>query len=179
MCGCAVQPVVPRIDTNLAAERNAHVLKELHELGRNGDWLVARGYHVTDDMVSTLTNMPFSHAAVLDADGNQVIEADSSGVHTTPLAEFINKSQRIMLVRSVWANGDAANNAVVKARTLLGRPYDFLGLLGANIPNEYYCSELAIEIYRPAIRPEDRIPRPVAPGQLHYWGRILFDTGAL
>jgi hypothetical protein len=179
LCGCAVQPVVPRIDANFAEERNSEILKDLRGLGRNADWLVARGYHVTDDMVSTFTNMPFSHAAVLDYEANQVIEADSSGVHTTPLAEFIAKSQRIMLVRSVWSNGDTAGNAIVKARSLVGRPYDFFGLVGVNIPNEYYCSELAIDIYRSSIRSEDHIPRPVAPGQLHYWGRILFDSGAL
>ncbi len=179
LSGCAVQSVVPRIDANIAEERNARVVKELQALGHNGDWLVARGYHATDNIVSTLTNMPFSHAAVLDLDANQVIEAESSGVHTTPLAAFVAKSQRIMLVRSVWAHGDSADGAVKKARSLLGRPYDFLGLVGVNIPNEYYCSELAVEIYRSSIRSTDIIPRPVAPGQLHYWGTILFDSGAL
>jgi hypothetical protein len=36
-----------------------------------------------------------------------------------------------------------------------------------------------IEVYRPYIRGDDLIPRPVEPGQLHHWGRILYDTGAL
>jgi uncharacterized protein YycO len=178
LSGCAVHPVVPRIEAGSAEERNAQILTELRKLGRNGDWFVSRGYHVTDDMVSTLTNMPFSHAAVLDLDADQVIEAESVGVHITPLADFISKSQRIMLVRPLWANEDSAAVAIAKARSLVGRNYDFTGLVGLSIPDQYYCSELAVEIYRPFIRSEDILPRPVAPGQLHYWGRILFDSGA-
>jgi hypothetical protein len=46
-------------------------------------------------------------------------------------------------------------------------------------PDRYYCSGLAIEIYRPYIRENDLVPRPVEPGRLHYWGRILYDSGAL
>jgi uncharacterized protein YycO len=178
LAGCAVHPVVHRSDTDDAAERDAQNLTALRELGRNGDWLVARGYHATDNMVASLTNMPFSHAAVLDRDSDQVIEAESIGVHTTPLAQFVAKSQRVMLVRPVWADASNAMAATVKARSLVGRPYDFLGLVGVSVPDEYYCSELAIEIYRPFVRREDIIPRPVAPGQLHYWGRIVFDSGA-
>jgi uncharacterized protein YycO len=178
LIGCAAQPIASRSDVDAALERDAQNLTALREFGRNGDWLVARGYHVTDNMVASLTNMPFSHAAVLDRDSDQVIEAESVGVHTTPLAQFVAKSQRVMLVRPVWADASNAMAATVKARSLVGRPYDFLGLVGVSVPDEYYCSELAIEIYRPFVRREDIIPRPVAPGQLHYWGRIVFDSGA-
>jgi hypothetical protein len=78
----------------------------------------------------------------------------------------------------MWARDEAGQAAVVKARSVLQRPYDFLGLVGLSIPDTYYCSELAVEVYRPYIRASDVIPKPVAPGQLHYWGRILFDSGA-
>jgi uncharacterized protein YycO len=178
LAGCAVQPVAHRSDADAAAEHDARILAALRELGRNGDWLVARGYHVTDNMVATLTNMPFSHAAVLDRDSDEVIEAESVGVHSAPLAQYVAKSQRVMLVRPVWADERSAMIATAKARSLVGRRYDFLGLVGMSVPDEYYCSELAVEIYRPFVRSEDIIPRPVAPGQLHYWGRILFDSGA-
>ena len=180
LSGCAVHPQVHRNDADSVVGRDTQILTTLRELGHNGDWLVARGFHVTDDMVATLTNMPFSHAAVLDRDSDQVIEAESVGVHVTPLAAFVSKSQRVMLVRPIWAQAEvaAAAIAIAKARSLVGRPYDFLGLVGLSIPNQYYCSELAVEIYRPFIRPDDVVPRPVAPGQLHYWGRILFDSGA-
>jgi hypothetical protein len=79
----------------------------------------------------------------------------------------------------MWASETSAGVAVAKARSLVGRQYDFLGLIGLNIPDTYYCSELALEVYRPFIRAHDVIPRPIEPGQLHYYGRILFDSGPL
>src|SRR5205814_5000112 len=131
----AVHPIAQR-NASDAGERDAQVLSVLREQGRNGDWLVARGYHATDNMVATLTNMPFSHAAVLDRDADAAIEAESVGVHATPLSEFVAKSQRLMLVRPVWAGDDAAAAAAAKARALIGRPCDFLGL-GLSVPDEY------------------------------------------
>jgi len=178
LAGCAVRAIERQVPGDTDAERHAQVLADVRQLGRNGDWLVIRGYHVTDNMVSSLTNMPFSHAAVLDRDAEQVIEAESAGVHTTPLTAFVAKSQRLMLVRPVWAESNTGTSALAKARMLVGRPYDFLGLVGLSIPEQYYCSELAVEVYRSFVRPQDIIPRPVAPGQLHYWGRVVFDTGA-
>lgn len=164
---------------DVKAGRDAATVSHLRSLGRTGDWLVIRGYHVTDNLVSSLTNKPFSHAAVLDLDRDQVIEAESIGVHTTPLAEFVAKSHRLLLVRPVWADVRTSVAAAATARQLVGRQYDFLGLIGVNIPERYYCSELTLEVYRPYIRREDIVPRPVEPGQLFYWGTILYDSGPL
>jgi len=159
--------------------RQAAALEAVRSLGRNGDWLVIRGYHVTDNLVATITNSPFSHAAVLDSEHDSVIEAESPGVHVTPLADFVAKSHRLLLIRPVWSTQARSEAAVATARKVVGRPYDFLGLVGMDIPDRYYCSGLAIEIYRPYIRENDLVPRPVEPGHLHYWGRILYDSGAL
>ena len=153
------------------------MLDEVRRLGRNGDWLVIRGYHATDHLVSVATNTPWSHAAVLDMDRDQVIEAEGMGVHTTPLREFVAKSHRLMLVRANWATDKASIEAVHNARTWVGKRYDFLGLAGLDIPDRYYCSELAVAAYRAYIPSATYIPRPVAPAQLHYWGRILYDSG--
>ena len=158
--------------------RDAETLEAVRRLGRAGDWLVIRGYHLTDDLVASITNKPFSHAAVLDPEHDRVIEAESQGVHFTPLAQFVAKSHRLLLVRPVWSDAASSQAAVEKARAVVGRPYDFLGLIGVGIPDRYYCSGLAVEIYRARIRPTDQVPRPVEPGQLHYWGRILHDSGA-
>ena len=178
LAGCAVHSIERFSVSDTEAERQARVVAAVRELGRDGDWLVIRGYHASDNLVSSLTNMPFSHAAVLDADRDEVIEAESPRVHTESLQAFVAKSQRLMLVRPVWSAGHTGTIALAKARTLVNHPYDFLGVVGFDIPDQYYCSELAIEIYRPFVRREDIVPRPVAPGQLHYWGRVLFDSGA-
>jgi hypothetical protein len=177
--GCATQVVVAPPDSATREEREARALEAVRELGHDGDWLVIRGYHASDNLVAGLTNKPFSHAAVVDLSHDRVIEAESAGVHYTPLAEFVAKSHRLMLVRPVWSDTPHAAAAIAKARSVVGRPYDFLGLVGVDMPDRYYCSGLAIEIYRPYIRADDLVPRPVEPGQLHYWGRILYDSGAL
>jgi Permuted papain-like amidase enzyme, YaeF/YiiX, C92 family len=161
--------------------RDAAALQAVRDLGRDGDWLVIRGYHLRDDLVASLTNKPFSHAAVLDKANDRVIEAEpeAAGVHFTPLAEFVARSHRLLLIRPVWSDGASAEAALKKAREVVGKPYDFLGLIGVGVPDRYYCSSLAIEVYRPYIRPDDQVPRPVEPGQLMYWGRVLYDSGAL
>jgi len=167
-----------RPGADVRTPRDAETLARVRELGRDGDWLVIRGYHVSDNLVAAFTNKPFSHAAVLDLERDQVIEAESPGVHVTPLAEFVAKSHRLLLVRPIWSNASNARVALQMARDVVGKRYDFLGLVGMDVPDAYYCSELAIAIYRPLIRPSDKVPRPVEPGQLHFWGRILYDTGA-
>ena len=176
-CGCAAthfKEPAPH-DTS----RDSATLDEIRRLGLDADWLVVRGYHLSDDLVTKLTNKPFSHAAVLDLANDRVVEAESIGVHFTPLAEFVAKSHRVLLVRPVWSTDTTRAIAIAKARAVVGRPYDFLGLIGLDVPDRFYCSGLAVEIYRPFIREADLVPHPVEPGQLHYWGRILYDSGAI
>lgn len=163
----------------LKSERDAATLAQVRSLGGAGDWLVIRGYHATDNLVASLTNKPLSHAAVLDPEHDQVIEAEAQGIHASPLSEFVAKSHRLLLIRPVWADARTSLAAARRARELVGKQYDFLGLIGFNIPDRYYCSELTLEVYRPYIRREDIVPRPIEPGQLFYWGRILYDSGAL
>jgi hypothetical protein len=175
--GCATPVRVAAPEHELKSARTAATLAEIRRTGRNGDWLVIRGYHGTDDLVTIATNTPWSHAAVLDAGADQVIEADSKGVRVSPLAEFVARSHRLLLVRPSWADEKSSGEAVLKARALVGKGYDFLGLVGIDNPERFYCSELAVAVYRPYIPTAERIPRPVAPAQLHYWGRILYDSG--
>lgn len=156
---------------------DAQTLERVRALGRDGDWLVIRGYHLSDNFVATITNNPFSHAAVLDLERDRVIEAEAKGIHATPLAEFIAKSHRLLLIRPVWSTAASAPAALARARALVGRPYNFIGLVGVDVPESYYCSELALEVYRPFLRAEDVVPRPIEPGKLHFWGRVLYDSG--
>jgi hypothetical protein len=180
LAGCAAAPFSePRPPPAARQPRDAETLAEVRRLGRDGDWLVARGYHLSDNLVATITNKPFSHSAVLDLENDRVVEAESPGVHFTPLAEFVAKSHRVLLVRPVWSRDETRAAAIAKARSVVGKPYDFLGLVGLDVPDRFYCSGLAVEIYRPYIRDSDLVPHPVEPGQLHYWGRILYDSGAL
>jgi hypothetical protein len=174
--GCT-NPVVVHPPTD-KAEREALALREITRLGQPGDWLVMRGYHVTDNLVSAVTTAPFSHVAVLDPERGQVIEAEGKGLHTAPLADFLHRAHRVVLMRPVWATTpERQKTAVEKARSLVGRPYDFLGLVGINLPNHYYCSELAVAAYAPYPSRKDRLPAVIPPGDMYYWATILWDSG--
>lgn len=159
-------------------ERAAATVDALHALGRSGDWVVRRGYHGTDHAIAALTNAPFSHAALLDLDQDQVIEADGQGgVHLTPLKDFALASHRVWLLRPAWSTPERGLKAVVAARLWVGRKYDFTGLTGLNNPNRLYCSELCIQAYRPWIPKRTPIPPVIPPGTLHDWATVLWDSG--
>ena len=107
---------------------------------------------------------------------NLIIEAEAIGVHATPLADFVGKSARLLLIKPQGATAETRAAAVAKARARIGRPYDFLGLVGLDQAERYYCSELALSVFP---RTAAGNPRPwvVPPGQLWHWGRIVYDSG--
>jgi hypothetical protein len=174
--GCTAPIVVhPPVDR---PAREALALREVTRLGQPGDWLVMRGYHATDNLVSALTAAPFSHVAVLDPELAQVIEAEGKGLHTAPVADFLHRAHRVILMRPMWATTlERQRTAVAKARSLVGRPYDFTGLVGINLPDRYYCSELAVAVYAPYASRKDRLPLVIPPGEMHYWATIVWDSG--
>ena len=179
LVGACSRPIVvtpPAAEVHLLRQRQ--LLEALRSLGEDGDWLVIRGFHGTDHLVSAVTNAPFSHAAVLDRERDQVIEADRTGVHCTRLEDFAPKIHRLMLVRPQWAGQGRNREALLKARGLVGRPYDFSGLVGINDPERYYCSELALATYRAWVKRSDHVPPVIPPFELHYWGRVIWDSGA-
>lgn len=173
--GCTVKTVLTP-DAVLNPEAAIH---ELRAVLQNGDWLVTRGVHKTDNLVATMTNMPLSHASLYDAAKDGVIEAEGSGVHETLLVDLLAKSSRVMIIRPMWATEENARIAVARARSWIGKGYNFTGLVGINSPNRYYCTQLAIEAYRPFIteKPDNPIPLVIAPGRMYHWGKILYDSG--
>lgn len=178
IAGCAVQSTVDAGNTL----NEAHQAAEVRRMLRHGDWLVSRGVHKPDNLVASLTNMPLSHAAIFDAENEEVIEADSTGVHPTPLAAFLAGSQRVLVIRPIWSSPENSAAAVARARGWIGRGYNYTGLIGLNIvPNRYYCTQVAIFAYRPFIKekPENPIPRIIKPGQMYHWGRIIYDSGPI
>jgi hypothetical protein len=176
--GCDPAANISRPDAGVRDEQNRQILQRLADLGADGDWLVTMGYKPTDHLVSTATNIPISHAAVLDKSTGRVVEADGSGVHYTDLMVFVDHSHRLILIRPVWAEGkpEAGAQALQAARGWVGKKYDFTGTIGLNDPERVYCSELAVEIFRPFFKPSHRLPPVVEPGQLYLWGTILFDS---
>lgn len=172
---CAAPAAGLKSAPDLRIAQNGRMLRAVESLGRDGDWLVIRGYKPTDDMIAALVNAPISHVGILDFERRQVIEADATGIHATVLEEFVDHSHRLILVRPIWSDL-GRERALEKARGLIGRSYDFLGLVGADVPNRYYCSELAIRAYAEFQRPYHEVPRVIEPAHLYLWGTVLYDS---
>ena len=175
LAGCAVQPVA----NPDATIKDAGRVSDIRQLLKNGDWLVTRGILNTDNFVATMTNAPLSHAAIYDAEKDVVIEATGEGVHTTQLDTFLAKSQRALIIRPVWWTPENAVKAIENARGWIGKGYNYTGLIGINTPGRYYCTQLALRAYEPFMEeaPDNPIPPVIKPGQMYYWGHILYDSG--
>jgi hypothetical protein len=170
--GCAVKPIHKRPQS---LEVNLEPVRAVIE---NGDWVVIRGITGPDNFIGSVTNMPFSHASVYDLENDSVIEANSHGVHMTPLSEYLASASRVWILKPVWATKETRPLAVKEARDKVGRPYDFTGLIGLNLDDSYYCSELAIAAWRPFMGEAEvnPIPQVISPGRLHHWGRVVYDS---
>ena len=149
----------------------------IQEKGGNGMWLVNRGYRLGDDIVATATGSSFPHAAILDHENEVVIEALWAGNVVTPLDEFIALSHRVALVQPEGWTPEAGDAALAKARSQLGKKYDFAGILGLPGSNRWYCSELATWCWD---RPADRLGPwyVIHPRRLLKMGIVVFDSGS-
>lgn len=176
LASCATNVIVRPPPESVRVKQNQVILMAINKVARHGDWLVTRGYKNSDHFVAAITNTPLSHAAIIDKENNQVIEADAHGVYATNLIDFINKSHRVILIRPIWSNNKTMHAAVNKSRSLIGKKYDFLGTIGLNDPEKYYCSELTVYAYSDFHRPYDKLPRVIEPGQLYLWGQVLYDS---
>ncbi|MDR2340303.1 MAG: hypothetical protein LBF40_09275 [Deltaproteobacteria bacterium] len=170
--GCAVKVV--RTDAQ-PLDRNLGPVMAVIE---DGDWVVIRGVDKPANFIGSMTNMPFSHSSIYDAEKDMVIESEAEGVHYSPLSKYIGKAQRVWIVKPVWATPENRHKAVERARTRLGKPYDFLGLIGLQLPWAYYCTELVVDAWRPFMggKEDNPIPRVISPGRLHHWGRVVYDS---
>jgi len=176
LCSCVGKPIVTPPPAEVRERENKRIRESILVLGKNGDWLATRGYKSGDQLVVHATHTPISHAAVLDMDNLQVVEAEGKGVHLTGLDDFIDKSHRVILMRPIWAKDDHGDKALAEAITLVGKKYDLMGILGLNTKDAYYCSELCLYIYRKHHEEKNNLPKVIEPGQLYLWADILFDS---
>ena len=151
-------------------------LKVVQDRGGNGMWLVTRGYHPGDDVVAIATGAPLSHAAVLDRDKLQVIEAVGKGVLATDLKKFLRESHRMVLIQPPDWTAAKGQATVARARSKIGEGYDFLGTVGLPDDKRWYCSELAI--WASGVRVDRIGPENVLhPKSMLKLGKVLFDSG--
>ena len=160
----------------LRTEQTEVWLGAVQKVAKTGDWLVLRGYHETDHLVAAATNQPFSHVAVLDMSKEQVIEAIGAGIQTLDLRERLHTSHHVMVMRPRWWREDRAEKAISAARAQIGGSYDFLGTVGLGAKERFYCSELAVHIYRPYFQGDEQIPGVLEPGHMYLWGDVIYDS---
>jgi len=177
LSGCLATSIVdkPAVDAKYKSQ-SISIEKAILETAKTGDWLVIRGYHGTDNLVTNATGIPLSHVAVFDFKTKEVIEAEGIGVHKTSLTDFIDKSFRVLVIRPRWWNEVNADSAYSNAEKLVGSDYDYLGTIGFSFPSKYYCSELAVTIYKPWFRNKENFPEVIKPGELYLYGSVLYDS---
>lgn len=172
LTGCAVKPIrtVPQ-----PAEMNLAGVRAVIE---DGDWVLIRGVTRNSNIISTVTNMPFTHASIYDAENDSVVESIAEGVKMTTLEYLLGEAQRIWVLKPIWATPENRHLAVERARSNIGSKYNYSGLIGLNTPGTYYCTQLVIDAWRPFMdkREDNPIPHIVAPGSLHHWGRVVYDS---
>jgi hypothetical protein len=174
--GCVARPIVEKIDDRTHSEQNKAITQKIIELANTGDWLVIRGYHATDNLVSNATGIPISHVGLFNSEFLQVIEAEGKGVHFSELNEFVNKSYRLLIIRPRWKTENNSKNVWENAFKLVGKSYDFLGTIGFNYPSKYYCSELAVYVYDEWFTGKEKFPNTIKPGELYLYGTVLYDS---
>jgi hypothetical protein len=180
--GCGGRTFAPRLEVHpleegAQREQTRAWLEELKGRGQPGDWLVIRGYKATDNFIVSVTNTPLSHAGILDAERGLVIESQTPGVIETDLSDFLDHAHRVILIRPRWWTAQVGEEAIARARALVGSAYDFTGLVGLDDDERFYCTELAFHIYSPQQVARDRIPLVIEPGQMYLWGQLLWDSG--
>ncbi len=176
LSACVARPTVKIMDQKMHEEQNAHIKDQVLRLAKTGDWLVTRGYHISDNLVSNATGVPISHVGIVNMELLQVVEAEGVGVHLSTVDEFIDKSFRLIIIRPRWRTDENYLSAWENAEQLVGSSYDFLGTIGFNYPNKYYCSELAVSIYHEWFSGKEKFPKVVKPGELYLWGHVLYDS---
>lgn len=176
LAGCLARPLVrPARDAAREVQTQA-IAQAVLATAKTGDWLVIRGYHATDALVANATGIPLSHVAVYNADLRAVVGAEGKGVQREALADFVARADRVLVIRPRWRSDDNAGKAWDAADALVGKSYDFLGTIGFNQPGRYYCSELAVHVYRPWWHGNERFPKVIKPGEMYLFGTVLYDS---
>ena len=151
-------------------------VKTVRDQADHGGWLIVRGTHVGDQTVAALTRATLSHAVVFDKQKEEVIEAVGSGVQVTPLRALLAQAHRLQIIRPPGWTPAAGAAAVARARGHVGRKYDWLGLVGAQDDDRFYCTELAVDCYR-GREAGWKLGAVIFPADMATIGTLTFDSG--
>lgn len=179
--GCAHEPkslLVARPDDQ-AADTAVTALwaKEIHDKGRDGDWLLSRSYYAMADAITATTlGEDVSHASIYDAKHDTVIEVVGSGVREIPLSQLIARNHFMIIVRPTGMTAADQSEALSRARSKIGAAYDIGGMVGVDAPEKFYCSELVYWASQTEAR-SGRRERVITPSNLMRYGEVIYWSG--
>lgn len=148
---------------------------EIHDVARDGDWILSRSYYAMADVIATAsTREALSHASIYDHEHDTVIESVGSGVREIPLAQLVDRNHYVMVLRPTGLSAVQQKQALARAREKLGAKFDVTGMLGVyDHPDEYYCSELVWW----ASFGDAPHPQVIQPSSLIDHGTVLYWSG--
>lgn len=151
-------------------------LRTVQRRARTGDWIVVRGTHIGDQVVAEGSAAELTHAAIYDAEQNEIVEAVGSGVTAGPIRELLAQSHRFLIVRPHDWTPESGQTALHRARGHVGFDYDFLGTIGLQSDRRFYCTELCVDAYR--ARERGWMPEGVIhPEHMPRFGEVIYDSG--
>ncbi len=179
--GCAHEPkavLVKRPDDTTA---DAAITKmwsaEIRKVARDGDWILSRSYYIVSDGIVTLTpGEDLSHASIYDAKRDTIIESIGSGVREIPLEQLIGRNHYVIVVRPTGMTAADESEALARARSVVGAPYDIGGMFGLETPGKFYCSELVFWASQTEAR-SGRHETVVTPANLMRYGEVIYWSG--
>lgn len=176
---CAAKsPLIHRpTDQSVDAAISEMWTAEIRRAARDGDWLLSRAYYATSDLIVLGTRgEALSHGSMYDASRDMVIEAVGSGVREIPLAKFVERNHLVLVVRPSNMSAADGQQAVARARTKLGVPFDGTGMFGFDDPDRFYCTELVYWASQTAARTGSQ-ERIVTPADLMKYGEVIYWSG--
>lgn len=179
--GCAHEPksvMVARPDDHVADAAVTQMwAQEIRDKARDGDWLLSRSYYMMADAITlTTVGEDVSHAAIYDAKHDTIIESIGSGVREIPLAELVARNHFMILVRPTGMTAGDEAEALARARSQIGAPYDIGGMFGVDAPEKFYCSELVYWASQTEAR-SGRRERVITPSDLMRYGEVIYWSG--
>jgi uncharacterized protein YycO len=148
--------------------------QDIRRVAKSGDWILTRSYSMTGDAIVGVTvGESFSHAVVYDAERGTVIEAIRPEVREVPLEQLLKRNRYAVVVRPVDITDAQRKATVARARSVVGAPVDYRGMLGIDDEDRFYCSELAAW----ASQIPDQ-PIIVTPADLYDRAEVVYISGA-
>lgn len=167
------RPVDPKVDVAVTAMW----ADEVHNVARDGDWILTRSYYLVGDAIALVTpGEDLSHASIYSAKSDTVIEAVSEGIREIPLKQLIQRNHYVIVVRPANMTEAERSDAVVRARSKVGGGFDVTGMFGINHEDEFYCSELVYWASQTAARSGVR-ERIITPPDLMKYGEVIYWSG--